>query len=89
MSVREIKREFIGNTVTVDVDWIHAVNFYTVKACYNVTYEDERGSFAKLETELVDEFPYPWDEIERDGGIESVNRDLRIVYGPDPFKRTA
>lgn len=86
MVAKEIARRFIGNTVNVDVDGLRGINFYTVKACYEVTYYDERGTYAKTEFETVDSFDYPWSEIERDGGIEQVNANLRDVYGPDPFR---
>lgn len=85
--MQEIKREFIGNTVLVDVDGLKGINTYTVKACYEVTYRDERGEFAKTEFKEVDSFSLTWDEIEEDGGITQVSRDLAEAYGPDPFKK--
>lgn len=78
------QRKFLGNTVFVDVDGLRGVNRYTVEAVYDVPDED---GFYSLKFEPVDEFEMTWKEIERDGGVAQVNRDLEEVYGPDPFKR--
>lgn len=85
--MQEIKREFIGNTVNVDVDGLKGINRYKVKACYEVTYRDERGEFAKTEFKDVDNFSLTWREIEEDEGISQVSMDLAEAYGPDPFKK--
>ena len=76
-----MKMEFIKNTVDVDVDGLRGVNHYTIKAMYNVEHTDERGSWWELEHKLIDEFDYTWDEIERDGGIAQVNKDLKECWG--------
>lgn len=76
------RREFIRNTVTVDVDGLKGVNHYTVKAMYNVVSDD---GFADIEFELIDEFDYTWAEINEDGGIAKVNADFRELYGEDCF----
>lgn len=77
-----MKREFIRNVVDVDVDGLHKVNHYTVKAMYDEIGED---GFAKPVFVLLDEFDYTWDEIERDGGIACVNDDFKECYGEDCF----
>lgn len=78
-----MKREFIRNVVDVDVDGLRGVNHYTIKAMYNEIREDGRGSYAAIVFELLDEFDYTWQEIERDGGICQVNEDLKEAYGED------
>lgn len=73
-----MRLEFIKNVLSVDVDGLKGVNHYTIKAQYNAI--DEEG-FATLNHKLVDEFDMTWDEIERDGGIAQVNKDLKECYG--------
>lgn len=72
---------FIKNIAEVDVDGLRGINYYTIKALYNVEYADEIGEWCELEETIIDEFDYPWDAIERDGGIAQVNADLRECYG--------
>lgn len=76
------ERIFIRNVVSVDVDGLRATNHYTVKAMYDVVGED---GFATTDCVLVDEFDYPWEQIEKDGGIAKVNADFKEVYGADCF----
>lgn len=76
------KREFIRNTVSVDINGLEKVNHYTVKAMYNVINDD---GFADIDFVLIDEFDYTWAEIEEDGGIAKVVTDFQDVYGKDCF----
>ena len=74
--------EFIKNVVDVDVDGINQVNHYRISAMYNEIHVDENGKeWADITFKVVDEFDYTWDEIERDGGIAQVNKDLKECYG--------
>lgn len=73
--------EFIKNVLDVDVDGLRGVNHYTIKAMYNKECTDKRGSWWEIEHKLIDEFDYTWDEIERDGGIAEINKQLKEIYG--------
>lgn len=70
--------KLIKKIVDVDVDGLNAKNHYTIKEMYDEIGED---GFAKIVFKTIDEFDYPWAEIERDGGIAQVNADLRECYG--------
>lgn len=73
--------EFIRNVLDINVDGLRGVNHYTIKAMYNKFLLNEDGEeYAVIEHVLLDEFDYTWDEIERDGGIAQVNRDLKECY---------
>lgn len=72
-----MKKEFIKNVCDVDVDGFRGINTYTIKAMYNV--EKEEGYWG-IEFKLLDKFTMTWAEIERDGGISQVNRDLEECY---------
>ena len=74
--------EFIKNVCDVDVDGLREVNHYRISAMYNEIHVDENGKeWADITFKVVDEFDYTWDEIERDGGIAQVNKDLKECYG--------
>lgn len=73
-----MKLEFIRNVVDIKIDGLRGVNHYIIKAMYNKI--DAEG-FATIEHKLIDEFDYTWDEIERDGGIAQVNKDLKECWG--------
>jgi|GEM_PF-2183008 len=72
------KLEFIKNVLDINVDSFKQVNTYTIKAMYNDI--DEEG-YRTIKFKLVDEFSLTWDEIEKDGGISQVNKDLKECYG--------
>ena len=74
--------EFIKNEVDVDVDGLRGINHYRISAMYNRIHVDEKGfEWADLTFKVIDEFDLTWDEIEKDGGIAQVNRDLKECYG--------
>jgi hypothetical protein len=68
---------FIKNIVSVDVDGLKGINHYTIKAQYNKI--DNEG-YATLVHKLIDEFDYTWDEIEQEGGIAEINKQLKECY---------
>jgi hypothetical protein len=69
--------EFIKNVLTVDVNALKATNHYTINAMYD---KIDKDGFVTTTYKLIDEFDYTWDEIERDGGITQVNKDLKECY---------
>ena len=88
ISNKKDKKEmkFIRYAVEVDVDGLKAINRYRVKACYDKIITDSRGTYAEYCEKIIDEFDYTWKEIERDGGIEQVNKDLKELYGENCFR---
>lgn len=73
--------ELIKNIVEVDVDGLRGINHYTIKAMYNEIHEDERGKWADIVYKTIDEFDLTWDEIEEEGGIAKINKDIEECYG--------
>lgn len=76
-----MEKIFRRNVLFTDVDGLRGVNTYTIKAEYDVRHEGQFGAYYKLGYELIDEFTMTWDEIERDGGIAQVKKDLKECYG--------
>lgn len=75
------ERKFIKNIYVVDVDGLHSLNHYKVCGEYEVKYMDKQNrEYWKTEWESIDEFDYTWDEIEQDGGIAQVNKDIQEEY---------
>ena len=75
------ERKFIQNIYTVEVDGLRSVNHYKVYGEYEVKYMDEQNKeYWKTEWNLIDEFDYAWDDIEQDGGIAQVNKDIQEEY---------
>lgn len=82
--------EFIKNIVDVDVDGLHNVNHYTIKAAYNRRNETESGFvYYDYCEKVIDEFDYTWAEITKDGGIGEVNRQIEECYGVEMGRRRA
>lgn len=77
---RETSSQLIKNILEVDVDGLNGINHYTVKAICNMKQVDGRGTFATVETNIIDKFDYTWDEIEKAGGIAVVNKCIRKQY---------
>ena len=73
-----MKMKFIKNVLEVEVDGLRGNNHYVVKGMYD---QIDNDGIATIVFKLVDEFNYTWDEIERDGGIAQVNKDLKECYG--------
>lgn len=74
------KREFIKNVVDVDVDGLKQVNHYRVKAMYNVFGDDDVASISFVP---LDEFDLTWKEIESEGGIGEINKQIKEEYGAE------
>lgn len=73
-----MKLEFIKNVLSVNVNGLKGVNRYVIKAMYDEIDED---NFAKTIFKLVDDFELTWKEIEEEGGIAEINKDLKECYG--------
>ena len=73
--------EFIKTEKEIKVDGLKGVNHYKIVVYYNQKHEDERGEWWTLEGKLIDEFDYSWDDIEADGGISEINKDINEYYG--------
>ena len=74
-------KEFIKNIIDVEVYAARGLNHYTIKAQYNELVTDHIGTHWALTSEIVDEFDYTWEDIEKDGGIAQVNKDMKEAYG--------
>lgn len=77
-------RKFVRNIFTVEVDGLHSLNHYKVYAEYEVRKEDENGEYWETEWDLIDEFDYDWDDIEKDGGLEQIKKDFKEEYNAVP-----
>ena len=60
------------------MDGLKGVNHYIIKAMYN---KIDKDNFATIVYKLVDEFDMTWKEIEAEGGIQNINKDLKECYG--------
>lgn len=81
-----MKREFIGKDLIkrkleVSVDAAREINFYTIMDIFDYVWSDGVEKWASVETELVDELSYTWEEIDQAGGITQFNRSLKERYG--------
>lgn len=81
-----MKREFIGKDLIkrkleVSVDAVREINFYTIMDIFDYVWSDGVEKWASVETELVDELSYTWEEIDQAGGITQFNRSLKKRYG--------
>lgn len=72
--------KFIKNILEVEIDGLKGVTYYKIYAMYEKMFEDEQGTYAKIELVLLDEFDYTWEEISREGGIGAVNKEIRTLY---------
>jgi len=73
-----MRLELIKNIVEVKVDGLRGVNHYKISALYDRIHEE---GWADTCQKVIDEFDYSWDDIEKDGGIAQVNKDLQECYG--------
>jgi len=73
-----MKLEFIKNVLSVEVNGLKGVNHYVIKAMYDQIDED---NFATVIYKIVDNFKMTWKEIEEEGGISEINKDLKECYG--------
>lgn len=73
-----MKLQFIKNVLNVSVDGLRGINHYVVKAMYN---EIDSDGFANIVYKLIDEWDMTWKEIEEEGGISAINKDLKECYG--------
>jgi len=74
------KEIFIKNDLQVDVDGLRHRNRYIVRAMYDVRHEDERGVHYKLEQRVIEDLTLTWDEIEQEGGVVEINKQLKKCY---------
>lgn len=75
------KEVFIKNILAVDVDGLRHRNRYVVKAMYDVRHEDERGEeYYKIEHRVIEDVTLTWDEIEQEGGVAEINKQLKERY---------
>ena len=72
-----MEKEFIRNTLDVEVDGLKGENRYIVSAMYNLISDD---NVATLKMEIIEDVILTWDEIERDGGLSGVLKDLKECY---------
>lgn len=73
-----MKKEFIKNVLNIEVDGLKGINHYSIVAMYDLIDED---GYANIIFEPVDKFSMTWKEIDEDGGISVVNKDLEECYG--------
>lgn len=71
------KEIFIRNVLNVDVDGLRHRNRYVVKAMYDVEQPD---GYYKLVQRVIEDVTMTWDEIEEEGGVAEVNKQLRECY---------
>lgn len=72
-----MKKELIRNVLDVDVDGLKGINYYRVSAMYNVINEE---GYADIVQEVIEEFCFTWDEIERKGGIGKLLAEIKETY---------
>ena len=72
--------EFIKTQSNVKVDGLKGINTYTISILYNKKHIDKLGEYWSVETSILDQFQLTWYEIERDGGVEQINNDIKEVY---------
>ena len=74
--------EFIKVIKDIKVDGLKGINTYTISILYNKRHIDKKNNseYWSIETLVIDKFNYTWDEIERDGGVEQINNDIKEVY---------
>ena len=70
--------EFIKYVLNVEVDGLRGLNHYTIKAMYNQT---DKYNFVTIIFKTIDEWKMTWKEIEEEGGISEINKDLKECYG--------
>ncbi|KTS84462.1 hypothetical protein NS115_03795 [Paenibacillus jamilae] len=71
---------FIKNVLNVDVDGLKHKNRYVVRAMYNVRQEDESGVWYKIVQRVIEDLTLTWDEIEEEGGVCEINKQLKECY---------
>lgn len=71
---------FIKNVLDVDVDGLRGTNRYKVKAMYDVRREGHSGHYYEIKFKLIEDITFTWDEIEREGGIAEINKQLNECY---------
>ena len=71
------KEIFIKNILDVDVDGLRQRNRYVVRAMYDVKQPD---GYYKLVQRVIEDVTMTWDEIEEEGGVAEVNKQLRECY---------
>ena len=72
--------EFIKVIKDIKVDGLKGINTYTISILYNKRHVDKRGEYWSVKTSILDQFQLTWKEIEQDGGVEQINKDIKEVY---------
>ena len=74
--------EFIKVIKDTKVDGLRGINTYTISILYNKRHIDKKNNYEywSVETLIIDKFQLTWDEIEQDGGVAQINKDIKEVY---------
>jgi len=73
-----MKLEFIKYVLNIEVDGLRGLNHYTIKAMYD---QIDKDNFATIIFKIIDDWKMTWKEIEEEGGISEINKDLKECYG--------
>lgn len=73
--------EFIKVDKDVDVEGLKGINHYKIVIYYNQRHKDNIGEYWDVSSTVIDKFDYTWRDIEADGGIAQVNKDINECYG--------
>lgn len=75
------KEIFIKNVLNVEVDGLRGTNRYIVRAMYDVEkVHPLHGSYYDITQRVVEDITYTWDEIEQEGGIAEIEKQLKECY---------
>ncbi|GIO42454.1 hypothetical protein [Paenibacillus apis] len=77
MTTSQPEEIFIKNVLDVDVDGLRHINRYVIRSMWDVRQEDGRY---KLVQRVIEDITYTWDEIEQEGGIAEINKQLKECY---------
>ena len=72
-----MKEIFIKNVLDVEVDGLRGINRYVVKAMYDEIQEE---GYATIKYRTIEDITLTWSEIEEEGGIAEINRQLKEIY---------
>lgn len=74
--------EFIKVIKDIKVDGLRGINTYTISILYNKRHIDKKNDYEywSIETLDIDQFQLTWKEIEQNGGVEQINKDIKEVY---------
>lgn len=72
-----LERIFIKNWLSVDVDGLRGVNRYRIYAMYD---EEQSNGRYELKNTLIEDLEMTWEEIEKEGGIHEINKQLKECW---------